>query len=61
MKRDSVSEHVHRRRDLPFPLYAAVHILDELPPSSVVYVHNRQFLNKYLIQSMREIRKFYEC
>ena len=41
MKRDSVSEHIHRRRDLPFPLYAAVHILDELPPSSVVYVHNR--------------------
>ena len=35
MKRDSVSAYVHVRCDTPYPLYAAVHILDDVPSSSV--------------------------
>ena len=38
MKRDSVSAYVHMRCDTPFPLYAAVHILDD-PLHSPSYVH----------------------
>ena len=33
MKRDIVSAYVHSRRDIPLPLYAPVHILDDTPPS----------------------------
>ena len=33
MKRDSVSDFVHMRRDTPLPLYVPVHILDD--PSSI--------------------------
>ena len=41
MKRESVSAYVHMRRDIPLPLYAPVHILNEpnsIPP--VTYVLN---------------------
>ena len=31
MKRDSVSAYVHMMRDTPLPLYAPVHILNDLP------------------------------
>ena len=44
MKRDSVSAYVHVRCDTPYPLYAAVHILDDVPSSSVA-----QVLNGFLI------------
>ena len=37
MKKDSVSAYVHIGPDIPSPLYAAVHILDDRhPPKSYV-------------------------
>ena len=32
MKRDSVSAYVHMRHDTPLPVYAPVHILDDILP-----------------------------